>query len=89
MLNGSGVNLLALKETQKLKKAGYHLLTPGNANHTATTVIYYQAGFRPEADAIRTRFFPTATVRPATQAANVTADITVILGVNASPSPSP
>jgi LytR cell envelope-related transcriptional attenuator len=89
VLNGSGVNLLALRETQKLRKVGYHMLTPGNANHTATTVIYYQAGFRPEAEAIRSRFFPAAEVRPATRTANSTADITVILGVNASPSPSP
>ncbi len=88
VLNGSGVPLLAAKYTTQIKKAGYTLNEPGNANHTPNTIVYYQAGFQLEAEFLRTRFFPNASVRRATQAAASDADLTVILGEEASPSPS-
>jgi hypothetical protein len=88
ILNGSGVPLLAAKETTKVKKRGYTMKGPGNANHTPNTIVYYQAGFQLEAEFLKTQFFPSASVRPATNAAASDADLTVILGVDASPSPS-
>ena len=90
VLNGSGVTGLAATVTKQIKKAGYSVKTPGNANHTGSTIVYYQAGTqaRLNADFLRTRFFPGAALRPATSAANSAADITVILGEDASPSPS-
>jgi hypothetical protein len=88
VLNGSGVDFLAAQESKKIKRAGYTVKTPGNANHTPTTIVYYQAGFQLEAEALQEKFYPDASVRRATQAAASDADLTVILGEDASPSPS-
>jgi hypothetical protein len=86
VLNGSHTTGLAATASTQIRHAGYHVLTPGNANPTSTTVVYYQAGFQLEADFLKTQFFPSASVRPATQAANSEADLTVILGTDYSPS---
>ncbi len=88
VLNGSGVDFLAATVSDRLKEAGYSVKPPGNANHTPSTIVYFQAGFKPEADALEHQFFPNASVKPATQAAASDADITVILGEDAGASPS-
>jgi hypothetical protein len=88
VLNGSGVDFLAAKYTNRIKRLGYSVNDPGNANRTPTTIVYYQAGFQPEAEFLKTRCFGTkASVRRATQAAASDADLTVILGENAPTKP--
>ena len=88
VLNGSGVDFLAAKYTNRIKRFGYSVNDPGNATHTPTTIVYYQAGCQPEAEALRARCFGTeASVRRATQAAASDADLTVILGEDAPTKP--
>ncbi|MFN2590363.1 MAG: LytR C-terminal domain-containing protein [Actinomycetota bacterium] len=88
VLNGSGVDFLAATVSKRVKRAGYTVKDPGNATHTPVTIVYYQAGFNVEAEFLKTTLFPNADVRPATQAAASDADLTVILGEDASPTPS-
>jgi hypothetical protein len=90
VLNGSGVTGLAASKTNKIKKAGYNTKEPGDwPSHINSTVVYYKAGFRIDAEFIQARFFPEATVKPVAQAATANADVTIVLGTNeASPSPS-
>lgn len=88
VLNGSGVDFLAAKYTNRIKRLGYTVNDPDNANRTPTTIVYFQAGFQPEAEFLKTRCFGTeASVRRATQAAASDADLTVILGENAPTKP--
>jgi hypothetical protein len=87
VLNGSGVNFLAAKKSTKLENAGYKVKSPGDASHSSNTVVYFKAGFKVDAEFLAAKYFPGSAVKPATQAATSNADITIILGTDASPSP--
>jgi hypothetical protein len=88
VLNGSGVTGLAASETTKLKKAKYKTKEPGDwPNHIQTTVVYYKDGFKIDAEFLQARFYPGGSVKPVAQAATANADVTVVLGLSASPTP--
>ncbi len=53
--NGSSVNGAAGTQTDELEALGYVTATPGNAERVPATVIYYTAGFEPEARALATQ----------------------------------
>jgi len=89
VLNGTTRAFFAAVVTDVLKKDGYKTTTPGNYTpRIATTIIYYQPDWLPEARRLQRQRFPTAALKPAppTLAANV--DLQVILGQDVAASPA-
>jgi hypothetical protein len=89
VLNGTSTTGLASIVTGELKKAGYSVKVPGNVKSATRTTIYYQDGFKPEAELLQQKHFPKAVVAPAPPAFPANIDLTVVLGVDYVSSPSP
>ena len=91
VLNGSGITGLAASTSQTLKGHGYTMKVPGDARTTRVTTVYYRADSLPEAQLLRSRYFPRAPLRPFPANFPHDAQIVVVLGTNygSSPSPSP
>lgn len=90
VLNGSGTTGLAASTSQMLKNRGYTMRVPGNnPKTTPTTTVYYRADSLPEAELLRSRFFPRAPLKlfPTSFPRNV--QIVVVLGTDYVGSPSP
>jgi hypothetical protein len=89
--NGTSTTGLAAIVTGQLKKAGYSVKTPGDAATATRTTIYYQEGFKAEADYLKRKRFKKAVVAPAPSSASfpATIDIIVVLGADFTVSPSP
>jgi hypothetical protein len=83
VLNGSGgVGLAALtSDTIRNANLGYTVLDAANSARTATTVVYYQPGFKGSAEYLQSKLFQDATVQAATSSASQ-ADLTVVLGTD-------
>jgi hypothetical protein len=80
VLNGTSTTGLASTVTGQLKKAGYSMKTPGNVNTANKTTIYYQKGYKAEADYLKRRRLKDAVVAPAPS--NFSANLTVVLGTD-------
>jgi hypothetical protein len=80
VLNGTSTTGLASTVTGQLDKAGYSMKPPGNVKTASRTTIYYQKGFKPEADYLKQRRFEDAVVAPAPS--NFSANLTVALGTD-------
>ena len=89
--NGTSTTGLAAIVTGQLKKAGYSVKTPGDAQTATRTTIYYQEGFKAEADYLKRKRFKKAVVAPAPSNASFPAsiDLIVVLGADFTVSPSP
>jgi hypothetical protein len=80
VLNGTDTTGLAGIVTGRLKRAGYTMKTPGGVNNASKTTIYYQAGFHPEAQFLKSKHFPGAVLAPAPS--SFKSNLTVVLGAN-------
>jgi LytR cell envelope-related transcriptional attenuator len=91
VLNGSGTTGLAASTAQTLRSKGYSIPASnvGNAKTTATTTVYYRADSLPEAELLRTRYFPRALLRPMPKSFPRTVEVAVVLGTDFASSPSP
>jgi hypothetical protein len=84
VLNGTSTTGLASTVTGQLKSAGYSMNTPGNVQTASRTTIYYEKGYKPEADYLKQRRLKEAVVAPAPS--NFSANLTVVLGTDFEPS---
>jgi hypothetical protein len=89
VLNGTSTTGLASIVSGQLKKDGYSVRVPGNVKNADRTTIYFQDGFKPEAEFLKQQHFPEAVLAPAPSTFPADVDITVVLGPDFSPSPSP
>jgi hypothetical protein len=80
VLNGTSTTGLASTVTGQLKNAGYSMNTPGNVQTASRTTIYYEKGYKPEADYLKERRLKEAVVSPAPS--NFSANLTVVLGTD-------
>lgn len=91
VLNGSGVIGQASQTSGVLSAAGYNVKVPGDAPHASVTTIFYRGSSgRADAQLMKSRFFPSAAVKPATGTTPSASDVelTVILGADFSPLPA-
>jgi trehalose 6-phosphate phosphatase len=58
--------------------------TPGNVKTASRTTIYYEKGYKPEADYLKQRRLKQAVVAPAPS--SFSANLTVVLGTDFEPS---
>jgi hypothetical protein len=89
VLNGTQTTGLAGVVTVQLKKDGYTLRDPGNVQGASKTTVYYKKGFKAQAQTLKEKRFPDAVVAPAPSSFPSSIDITVVLGPDFEPSPSP
>lgn len=91
VLNGTSKKGLAAEVSATLTNAGYKLKVPGNARRALSrTTVYYRADSLPEAQAIVSRWFPDALLRPIPGSAPDDVRVQIVLGadfVASSPSP--
>jgi hypothetical protein len=83
VLNGTTRRRLAATYTSRVAKAGYETIVPGNTTPRRTTLIAYQSGFGPDADLIRRLYLQGAVLQEAVVAFPSGADITVLIGRDA------
>lgn len=91
VLNGSGVIGQASQTSAALSAAGYDVKVPGDAPHTAVTTIFYRGSSgRADAQLMKSRFFPSAAVKPATATTSSASDVelTLVLGADFTPLPT-
>jgi hypothetical protein len=81
VLNGTARRRLAATTSQKLAKAGYTMVPPGNSpNRRSVTLIAYQPKFVADAAFLRRVYFPHALLQESFVAFPSGADITVVVG---------
>ena len=83
VLNGSGTTGLAASTSQMLKGHGYTMRVPGNNPKTVpTTTVYYRADSQPEAELLRSKYFPRAPLKPFLPSFPRNVQIVVVLGTD-------
>lgn len=83
VLNGTDQAGLAAQVSETLKQAGFTVATPGNAADAPRTTIYFQQGYRDEAQLVNRRFFRRiALVAPAPQGFDPDLNLVIILGAD-------
>jgi hypothetical protein len=83
VLNGTDQAGLAAQVSEALAEAGFTVATPGNAADAPRTTIYFQEGFRDEAQLVNRRFFERrALVAPAPRGFDPDLDLVVVLGAD-------
>jgi len=89
VLNGAARQGLAAAATQTLMHRGYKVEQPGDAAKTTTTVVYYRADSKIDAQFLQAQYFPDARLKPAPSTFPPTVQITVVLGEDYTPAPTP
>lgn len=83
VLNGTDQAGLAAQVSETLEKAGFTVATPGNAADAPRTTIYFQEGYRDEAQLVNRRFFRRiALVAPAPRGFDPHLNLVIILGAD-------
>ncbi|HXF56893.1 MAG TPA: LytR C-terminal domain-containing protein [Actinomycetota bacterium] len=83
VLNGTDQAGLAAQVSETLKEAGFTVATPGNAADAPRTTIYFQEGYRDEAQLVNRRFFRRiALVAPAPQGFDPDLNLVIVLGAD-------
>ncbi len=77
VLNGTNEVGLGALATAKLKKAGYSMQEPDNADEVTATIVYYSPGWRFDAQYLQTKFFPGGTIRQASLPADLNMRVVV------------
>ena len=89
VLNGTDSTGLAAEQASRLKRAGYKvkLVEQSPTPYTRTT-IYYKAGAKANAEAMKQRFYPNALVKPKPSSISAPVTLSVFLGADLVASPS-
>jgi hypothetical protein len=81
VVNGSGTVGLGAATRAILVTKGYRAKPPTTApSEVATTTIYYRSDSKPEAEYLKTHYFPNAHVQPAPAGSAADVQLTVVLG---------
>jgi hypothetical protein len=80
VLNGTGRAGLAAKVQDKLEKAGYNVITIGNASRTIKTTVFFRKGAKADAQALLDAYDEFGRVAAAGDESDDKALITIILG---------
>jgi hypothetical protein len=81
VMNGTSRAFFGAQMTSVLKDEGYKTVEPGTYRpQVATTIIYYQPDFLPEAQRLKRQRFQSAALKPAPATLDSNIDIQVILG---------
>jgi hypothetical protein len=86
VLNGTSVLGLANDVTIVIRGDGYKTSNPDNAPTANKTIVYYQDGYKADAEALAEKRFPGARVRAAPGSVPKRINIQVILGEDYQPS---
>ncbi len=88
VLNGTTTPGLAATEKKRLIRVGFKVPLIGTAaTHYTVTTIYYVANAKASADYLKSAFYPTALVKPATAAIGTVQQLTLIIGADFSGAP--
>ena len=85
VLNGTDRSHLASTTSQELAKAGYTTTPPGNSDsRRKVTLVAYRPKFLADASFLKRKYFPHAVLQKSVVSFPSGADITVVLGTDAS-----